>query len=139
VGGVLGAVLLLGIEGRFERRTLSTRAGAAYAVMVLVAALSPWPWALPVVLVVAGVAMSVSNTQANSILQIASGPTLRGQSASLMIFSVRAGVSIGSVLTGVTSQWLGVQHALLLNGAIALVLHLGIGRKWSKARMSFAA
>lgn len=90
-------------------------------------------------LVVAGTSMSVSNTQASSTLQIASGPALRGQTASLMIFSVRAGVSIGSVMTGATSQWLGVQQALLINGAMAVGLHLWIGWRWSKAPLSYVA
>ncbi|MFZ5441567.1 MAG: MFS transporter [Myxococcota bacterium] len=133
VGGVLGATVLLGIEGRFERRTLSTRAGAVYGLLVLCAALTPWLWSLPVVLVFAGVAMAMSNTQANSVLQTVAGPTLRGQAASMLMLAMRGGMSTGSLVTGVTVEAMGVRQALLVNGALAVVLHLSLGRKWRAA------
>jgi len=133
VGGLLGALTLLGVEGRFERRKVSNRAGVFYGGVVLLAALTPWLWALPVLLVFAGVAMSVSNTQANSILQSEARPNLRGQSASMNMLTVRGGMSLGSLLTGTSAHFFGVQRALLINGVVAVVLHLGLGRWWSRA------
>lgn len=84
-------------------------------------------------LVFAGVAMSVSNTQANSILQSEARPNLRGQSASMNMLAVRGGMSLGSLLTGTSAHFFGVQRALLSNGVVAVVLHLGLGRWWSRA------
>lgn len=133
VGGVLGATLLLGLEGRFERRALSTRAGAVYGLLVLCAAVDPWLWALPGVLVLAGVAMALSNTQANSVLQTVAGPTLRGQAASMLILAMRGGMSIGSLATGLTTEAFGIRQALLLDGVLAVGLHLALGRAWRRA------
>ncbi len=124
LGGLLGALALLGIEGRFDRRKLSTRAGAFYGVVVIACALAPWLWMVPVLLVLAGISMSVSNTQANSILQTAAGPSLRGQTASMMMLAMRGGMSTGSLVTGISSHYLGVQWALLINGILAVALHL---------------
>lgn len=56
-----------------------------------------------------------------------------------MIFSVRAGVSVGSVQTGLTSQFLGIQEALLINGVLAIGLHVWLGSRWSKAPLSLVA
>ena len=46
------------------------------------------------------------------------------------MLAVRGGTSLGGLLTGATIGWLGVRHALLLNGALAVVAQLVIGRGW---------
>ena len=60
--------------------------------MVLVlAALNPWFWGLPPLLVLAGAAMTVSNTAANSLLQATAEPGLLGQTVSLYMLAMRGG------------------------------------------------
>ena len=131
VGGLLGATALLAIEGRYERRKLSSRFAVGYAVVVLLAGLNPWLWALPVLMVLAGIAMSISNTQANSLLQAEAG-AWRGQAASLFMLCMRGGMSLGSLVTGLSASGFGVRTALIINGALAVTLHLLVGRAWAK-------
>ena len=96
----------------------------------LLAATSPWYWSLAALLLLAGVAMNVSGISANAILQKTADPDLRGQAVSMVMLAMRGGGAIGSLLTGVTVSWLGVHHALLLNGAIAVAVHSLIAPYW---------
>ena len=43
------------------------------------------------------------------------------------------GMSVGALVTGATVSWLGVQHALLLSGAVAVTLQLVLVRMWLRA------
>ena len=99
----------------------------------MLAGLNPWFWGLPALLVLAGVSMSISNTSANSLLQATAVPALRGQTVSLYMLALRGGLSVGSLLTGVSISLLGVRHALLLNGALAVAAQLALGREWVRA------
>lgn len=133
VGGIIGATTLLAMENRFDRRVVSSNAGAVYGAIVLLAGLTPWLWSVPVLMGFAGVAMSFSNTQANSILQLESGAR-RGQAASLFMLAMRGGMSLGALLTGSVATGLSIRWALAINGGLAVVMHLLIGGYWRKAR-----
>lgn len=111
------------------------KAGAASisalaATLVALVALNPWYWGLPLLLVLAGIAMNVTNTAANSFLQLTASPRLRGQTVSLYMLAMRGGLSVGSLLTGVLVSLLGVREALLINAALAVAAQIIIGRAW---------
>jgi hypothetical protein len=46
------------------------------------------------------------------------------------MLAMRGGLSIGSLLTGVTVQGLGVRYALFINGVLAVVAQLLVSRIW---------
>jgi hypothetical protein len=46
---------------------------------------------------------------------------------------MRGGMALGGLLTGVSVSLLGVRDALLLNGALALLLQLALALLWSRA------
>jgi len=81
----------------------------------------------------AGLSMNASNTSANSLLQTSASPLLRGQTVSLYMLAMRGGLAVGSLLTGLSIHVLGVRYALAFNGALALLLHVLIGRLWLRA------
>jgi Transmembrane secretion effector len=97
---------------------------------LVLAALNPWFWALPPLLVLAGATMTVSNTAANTLLQSTASPRLLGQTVSLYMLALRGGMSLGALLTGAAVSLVGVQRALLLDGLLALVLQLLVTRAW---------
>jgi MFS family permease len=132
-GGLLGAVALLGIDPGFDRRRLSSWFAAGYGLVLVLVAFNRWIEALPVLLVLAGVAMSVSNTSANTLLQSAALPRLRGQTVSLYMLALRGGVSIGSLLTGISVSLLGVRYALAVNGALAIAAQVAVAREWLRS------
>jgi MFS family permease len=135
VGGLVGAIGLLAVDSRSDRRRLSSWLAAGYGVVTVLAALSPWFFGLAALLVLAGIAMAVSNTSANTVAQSISPPGLRGETVSLYMLAVRGGTSLGGLVTGATIGWLGVRHALLLNGALAVVAQLVIGQRWLRGRV----
>jgi predicted MFS family arabinose efflux permease len=130
IGGLAGAIGLLAVAPGSDLRRLSTRFAAAYGVTVALTALNTWSWALPVLLVFAGVSMNVSNTSANSFLQAEANPRLRGRTVSLYMLAMRGGVSLGSLLTGAAVSFMGVRYALVINGSIAVAVHALVGHIW---------
>ncbi|MGH9141154.1 MAG: MFS transporter [Vicinamibacterales bacterium] len=133
VGGLLGALGLMGVASTVDRRRLSSTFALAYGVVLLLAAALPRFWPLPLLLVVAGAAMTISNTSANSLLQTTAGPSHLGQTVSLYMLAVRGGFSIGAPLTGLEISAIGVQHALMVNGLAALALQTVIAHEWLKS------
>jgi predicted MFS family arabinose efflux permease len=133
VGGLLGAVALLGVAADSDRRRISSRFAAGYGAVVVLVALNPWFWGLPALLVVAGLAMTISNTSANALLQATAPPALRGQTVSLYMLAMRGGLSVGSLLTGLSVHLLGVRQGLLVNGLLAVTAQLAVGRQWLRS------
>jgi len=133
VGGLLGAIGLLAVDPNRDRRPLSSWFAMGYGAIVVLTALNPWSWGLPALFVLAGVSMTASNISANALLQSAAPPRIRGQSVSLYMLAMRGGVSLGSLLTGVSVSLLGVRDALLINGVLAMVAHIAVGRAWLRA------
>jgi MFS family permease len=129
-GGLLGSIALLGIDASRDRRRISSWLARCYGATLVLAALNPWFWGLPALLALAGFAMTVSNTSANSLLQATALPELRGQTVSLYMLAMRGGVSVGSLLTGLAVSLIGVRHALLINGVLAVMAQIVVGRLW---------
>jgi predicted MFS family arabinose efflux permease len=139
IGGLLGAIGLLAVAPGRDLRRLATGTAAVYGVVVVLCALNPWTWGLPLLLVLAGLAMNVSNTSANAFLQARADPQLRGRTVSLYMLAMRGGLSVGSLLTGVAVSVMGVRTALVVNGVLAVAVHAGIGRRWMHPRPAAGA
>ena len=77
--------------------------------------------------------MTVSNASANALLQSAAPARIRGQTVALFMLASRGGASLGSLMTGLAVSTFGVREALLVNGVLAVVAHLAIGRAWLRA------
>jgi MFS family permease len=132
-GGLLGAVALLGVAPHRDRRPIAASLAALYAGLVALTAIDPWFWALPPLFVLAGAAMTASNSSANALLLASAPENIRGQTVSLFMLAVRGGSSVGSLLTGVSVGALGVRRALLINGILALLAQGYLGRRWCRA------
>jgi len=130
VGGLIGAMGLLSVNPLANRRPLSTWCAVACGAIVVLTSRNHWPWALPVLLLAAGTVMTASNASANALLHTNAPAHLRGQSVSLFMLAMRGGMALGSLATGVMVHQMGVRDALLVNGAIAVLAHLAIGRVW---------
>lgn len=131
VGGLLGAIVILFIDIKRDRRFLSSGFAIVYGVVLILVALNSWFWVLSILLIFGGVAMSVSNISANTIIQVNTPPQFRGQAVSLFMLAMRGGLSIGSLLTGLSVSLIGTEKALLINGVLALIIQLiVVVREW---------
>jgi len=134
LGGLVAAAGLLAVDARSDRRPIAAWFSLAFAAIVVLVALNPWAWGLPVLFTLAGLAMTAGNVSVNAFIQIAAPPSLRGRSISLYMLAMRGGLSIGGLLTGLSMNWLGVRHALLLNGVLALALQAANAHGWLQHR-----
>lgn len=130
IGGLIGGVGLLAVAPTRDRRPISAWSGGAYGVIVVLAAANPWPWALPPLFVLAGIAMAVCNVSANTCLQSSAPERLRGQAVSMYMLAMRGGVAIGGLVTGATVSVLGAREALAIDGTIAVLAQAWLARTW---------
>ncbi len=131
-GGLIGAVGLLGVEPNADRRPIASWSALAHAAVVTAAALAPSRAGLPVLLFLAGSAMTVSNASVNTYVQTRVPATLRGETVSLFMMATRGGGALGALATGALVHIAGVQHALLLDGLLALCAQWAIGGFWRR-------
>jgi MFS family permease len=138
VGGLLGAAGLLSRAPSVDQRRLSSGFAVGYAAVLILVAVNPWFWGLPPLLALAGAFMTVSNTAANSLLQARAPPHLLGQTVSLYMLAMRGGMSLGALLTGGAASLLGVRHAFLLDGLLAVALLVTLARIWLRGPLPAA-
>ena len=135
VGGLLGAIALLGVRAGVDRRHVSAGFAIVHGGVLVLTAVNPWFWGIPPLLILAGASMTVSNTAASSLLQATASPKLLGQTVSLFILAMRGGLSIGALVTGAAISAFGVRHALLANGIIELIVQAAVARSWFRASL----
>ncbi len=126
VGGLAGAVALLAMDPGADHRTRSSRLAMLFGGLVIVAAVDPWLWTLPAITLLAGLAMTASNTLANTIVQQTAQAEHRGQAVSLFMLALRGGSALGSLMTGILVHLVGVRTALAIDGAAAVIAQLAI-------------
>jgi hypothetical protein len=49
------------------------------------------------------------------------------------MLAIRSGMAAGSLITGVSVHLLGVRTALAINGALAVVIQIALGRIWLRS------
>jgi predicted MFS family arabinose efflux permease len=134
LGGLAGAIGLLGVRFDRDRRRITSWFAIIYGWVLILTAFDPWLLALPVLLVIAGLSMTISNTTANSLLQAMAPSQLLGRTVSLHMLAIRGGLSLGSLLTGLSAQVVGVRQALMINGILAIGAQVLCARLWPGGR-----
>lgn len=133
IGGLLGATGLLSLPNSIDRRRISSGSALLHGIVLVLCAINPWFWALPVLLALAGAAMTIGNTAANSLVQATASTRLLGRTVSLYMLAMRGGMSIGALITGAGVSAFGVQRVLLLNGLVAILLQIALAGTWFRA------
>ena len=135
LGGIGGATGLLIFNASVKPRFLCSRFAAAYGLAVGAAGLVPSAAALSAVLVLAGIATTITNTLALTVLQTDAPEHLRGRAVGLFTLALRGGIAAGSVLTGLAIHFVGARSVLLANGLFTIALQLTVGRAWMRQRL----
>lgn len=121
IGGLAGAVGLAAVEARHDRQRISLVGAVLLAISVVVSALNTVAALAPIGFACAGVAMTVSHSAANTLLQSETPAPARGQSVALFMLCARGGGACGSLLSGwAVADW-GVRSTLVANGLLALL------------------
>jgi predicted MFS family arabinose efflux permease len=132
-GGLLGAAALLSLPTTINLQRVSSGCALTLGAVLAIVGLNSWIWGLPPLLVLAGASMTISNTSVNSMLQSTVRPHLLGRTVSLYMLALRGGSSLGALITGAMVSQVGVQHALFVNGVVAVGVQAVVGTYWFRA------
>lgn len=119
VGSVIGGVLA---AGRLKAgRKAVMRAAAAFGLLMLVSALAPGVWLASLLLVGVGLGSIIFSSLANSTLQFATSPEMRGRVMSFWAVAFLGTTPIGGPIIGWISDHASPRAGLAVGGLAALV------------------
>ena len=124
VGALLGALSSARRRGLPRTRVMLLSA-LAFGLLEVVDGGAPSFLTLAVLLVPTGMAVLVFSTTANSLLQLACDPALRGRVMALYVLVFLGGTPVGAPLVGLLAQTMGPRASLLIGGAMSAVSALG--------------
>jgi MFS family permease len=119
-GALLGA-LASAKRGRAARRRLVFVAAASYGVIEILAGLMPTYWAFFALLIPFGFATLTFSTAANTTVQLAASPTMRGRVMALYLIVFMGGTPLGSPLIGWIAEVAGPRWSLITGGVASAV------------------
>ena len=136
-GSLAGALTAAGRVGPTRRMLVG--AAAAFGILTVGAAAAPSPWLMGAVLVLVGVAIMLFLATANTTLQLATEPAMRGRVMALYGLVFLGSTPLGGPFLGwVSGRW-GGRWGLALSGGVSLVAALVaaapvVSRRWRAAR-----
>jgi MFS family permease len=118
--GSLAAALTIAYTNRASERQLILGAGAFSLILILLG-LSHWFVLSLFLLAMLGYAGITFTATANTRMQLSAPDHLRGRVMSLYVLLFVGTTPLGSFLLGQAADWLGVQSAIVLFGAISAI------------------
>ena len=133
VGGMLGPLLILALRRR-DPMKLSLTAALFYGLLILAVSRVGHLWQLAALLVGSGFLLTVSNTSANTFLELHANNRIRGQTASLYVLAMRdAGhprcMSWGNLATGAAISLSDIRLVFVINGLLAVAVQALVLRR----------
>ncbi|WP_449657703.1 MFS transporter [Streptomyces acidicola] len=125
VGSVAGA-LLAARRGTARMRILIAGA-AAFGALEVVAALAPSYWIFALLMVPLGMFGLTVNVTANTAVQMATAPAMRGRVLALYMMVFVGGTPLGAPIAGWITDTYGARAGFAFGGAVALTAAVTIG------------
>ncbi|MBB1253678.1 MFS transporter [Streptomyces sp. OF3] len=130
-GSVAGA--LLAARRNTSRMRLMVGAAALFGVLQMTAALAPTYWLFAALMLPIGVMGLTFNVTANSGVQLASDPAMRGRVMSLYMMVFVGGTPIGGPIMGWVTDTYGARIGFLSGGVLSLASALLVGLALARA------
>jgi MFS family permease len=131
-GALLGALVAARRGGTMRRRLVFVAAGA-YGLIEILAGLMPTFWTFFALLIPFGFATLTFSTAANTTVQLAAAPNMRGRVMALYLIVFLGGTPIGSPFIGWVAEAFGPRWSLITGGvasvAAALLAALYLARR----------
>ena len=131
VGSVAGA--LLSARRGTSRMRLMAGAALLFGVLEMVAALSPSFWLFAALMAPIGIMGLTFNVTANSSVQLASDPAMRGRVMSLYMMVFVGGTPIGGPIMGWITDTFGPRVGFLSGGVVSAVVAVGVALVLARA------
>ncbi|MFI9584489.1 MFS transporter [Streptomyces sp. NPDC052236] len=125
VGSLAGA-LLAARRGTARLRVLVV-AGVLFGILEIVTAFAPQFWIFAALLVLIGMAGMTVNVTANSSVQMATDPLMRGRVMSLFMMVFTGGTPLGAPIVGWITDSYGPRIGFAAGGVVSLVAALAVG------------
>ncbi|WP_328721073.1 MFS transporter [Streptomyces sp. NBC_00247] len=125
VGSLIGA--LLAARRRSSRLRMVVAAGTLFGLLEVAASLSPTVWIFAILLVPIGMLGMTTNISANTSVQMAADPAMRGRVMSLYMMVFAGGTPVGAPIVGWISDTYGPRTGFAVGGGISLLAALTIG------------
>ena len=124
-GSLAGA--LLAARRRSSRLRMLVAAGTLFGALEIAASLSPSVWLFSLLLVPIGMIGLTTNISANTSVQMAADPEMRGRVMSLYMMVFAGGTPVGAPIVGWISDAYGARTGMAAGGAISMLAALGVG------------
>ncbi|MFB8049164.1 MFS transporter [Streptomyces rubiginosohelvolus] len=124
-GSLAGA--LLSARRRSSRLRMLVAAGTAFGLLEIAASLSPTVWLFSILLVPIGMLGLTTNITANTSVQMAADPEMRGRVMSLYMMVFAGGTPVGAPIVGWISDTYGARTGFAAGGAISVIAALAVG------------
>ncbi|MDI9885987.1 MFS transporter [Streptomyces sp. HNM0645] len=124
-GSLAGALLCA--RRASSRLRMLLGAAALFGVLEIAAAFSPSFWLFAVLLVPIGMVGLTVNVTANSSVQMATDPVMRGRVMSLYMMVFVGGTPLGAPIVGWLTDTYGVRVGMATGGAVAVIAAVTIG------------
>jgi MFS family permease len=131
VGSLIGA--LLAARRRSTRRRILVLAAFCFAFLEIVASWSPASWLLMIMVVPIGALSMTTNITANSSVQMATDPEMRGRVMSLFMMVFVGGTPLGGPLFGWLADTYGVRLSFTLGGLVCGAAAVSVGLLLARA------
>ncbi|MCH0538649.1 MFS transporter [Streptomyces sp. MUM 203J] len=132
IGSLIGA--LLAARRGTSRLRMLVGAGLVFGLLEITAALSPSFWLFAAALVPIGMVGLTVNVTANSFVQLATDPVMRGRVMSLYMMVFVGGTPLGAPLLGWITDTYGARAGFAAGGAVSLAAAAVIGVILARAR-----
>ncbi|MFI8997083.1 MFS transporter [Streptomyces sp. NPDC053542] len=124
--GSLAGALLAARRGTSRLRLL-VGAALAFGILEIAASLAPTFWLYAALLVPIGMCGLTINVTANSSVQLATDPAMRGRVMSLFMMVFMGGTPLGAPLVGWITDVYGARIGFLSGGVISALAAVGVG------------
>lgn len=130
-GSLAGA--LLAARRRSSRLRMLVVAGTVLGLLEIIASMAPSVWLFAILLVPIGMIGLTTNISANTTVQMAADPAMRGRVMSLYMMVFAGGTPVGAPIVGWISDAYGVRIGMAVGGAFSLLAALGVGLMLARA------
>ncbi|KOG65776.1 MFS transporter [Streptomyces griseoflavus] len=130
-GSLAGA--LLAARRSTSRLRLLVGAALLFGVLEMAAALSPVVWIFGALLIVIGMVGLTINVTANSSVQLATDPLMRGRVMSLFMMVFMGGTPLGAPIVGWVTDAYGARLGFLAGGLVSVLAAAGVGLMLTRA------
>ncbi|WP_442806405.1 MFS transporter [Streptomyces sp. NBC_01317] len=121
------AAALLAARRRSSRLRLMILAGVGFGLLEVLVAFAPSVWLFSLLLLPIGMLGMTTNISANTSVQMAADPTMRGRVMSLYMMVFVGGTPVGGPLLGWVTDTYGARVGFATGGAVSLIAAATIG------------